>query len=36
MAVILKSAGVTVVEAADAFTANDPWGRPLRLGVQYP
>ena len=28
MAVILKSDGVTVVEAAAAFTTNDPWGRP--------
>ena len=27
MAVILKSDGVTVVEATDVFTANDPWGR---------
>ena len=36
MAVILKGDGVTVVEAAAAFTTNDPWGRPRRLGVQYP
>ena len=36
MAVILKSDGVTVVEAADAFTTYDPRGRPRRLGVQNP
>ena len=36
MAVILKSDGVTFVEAADAFTTNNPWGRPRPLGVQYP
>ena len=36
MAVILKSDGVTVVDAAAAFTTNAPWGRPRRLGVPYP
>jgi hypothetical protein len=30
MAVILNSDGVTVVEATDVFTANDPWGRSAR------
>jgi hypothetical protein len=33
MAVILESGGVTVVEATDAFSTNDPWGRSaLRWG----
>ena len=36
MAVILKSDGVTVVEAADAFTTNDPMGPTTTIGRALP
>ena len=36
MAVILKSDGATVVDAAYAFTTNDPMGLTAMIGVQYP